>query len=346
MMNFEDYLLEQLHIHPSMQPQDIVKLCYQAAFGGEHLLKDKDKARVYLEEEYQTAQPQDMKLYERISQDVCRIHLSAWKRRGYPIDWLFQMFVSSFITKENSQEVFLEYLNISEKLIKYTHFSIQEWQEYMKKYKKLGMPAIHHSLQYQQQEQPSYRIVDAKYIRLLPILDEIMKQNNQMCIIAIDGRAASGKSTIAKQLQNILEADIIHMDDFFLPMHLRSEERLYEAGGNIHYERFQEEVLPFLRQSKSFSYYIFDCSQMNYHGKRTIKSKHIRIVEGSYSCHPIFSNYANITVFSTIDSQEQMKRIIHRNGNKMAKIFQDKWIPLEEKYFEYYSIEHNVDICV
>ena len=39
-MNFSDHLKKQLSLHPSMQPQDIVKLCYQAAFGAEPLLPD------------------------------------------------------------------------------------------------------------------------------------------------------------------------------------------------------------------------------------------------------------------------------------------------------------------
>ena len=30
-MDFEQYLIEQLNKHPAMQPQDLVKMCYQAA---------------------------------------------------------------------------------------------------------------------------------------------------------------------------------------------------------------------------------------------------------------------------------------------------------------------------
>ena len=69
-------------------------------------------------------------------------------------------------------------------------------------------------------------------------------------IIAIDGRAASGKSTLAQQLGELLDADVIHMDDFFLPPSLRTKERLSEPGGNVHYERFAEEV-PLLYTGKA-----------------------------------------------------------------------------------------------
>ena len=52
-MDFETYLLEQIQMHPALQPQDIWKLCYQAAFGPEHLLNDLQGAREYLEKEYE-----------------------------------------------------------------------------------------------------------------------------------------------------------------------------------------------------------------------------------------------------------------------------------------------------
>jgi len=152
-------------------------------------------------------------------------------------------------------------------------------------------------------------------------------------IIAIDGRAASGKSTLAEQLSELLGADVIHMDDFFLPTELRSEERLTEPGGNVHYERFCEEVLLYLNSPEVFSYRIFDCSRMDYNGERTIRSTQIRIVEGSYSHHPKFGKYADLFVFSDVDAEEQLRRIRVRNGEEKAQIFAKKWIPMEERYF-------------
>ena len=49
---FKDYLQEQVCLHPTMQPQDVVKMCYQAAFGAEHLLADKEAAFTWLKREY------------------------------------------------------------------------------------------------------------------------------------------------------------------------------------------------------------------------------------------------------------------------------------------------------
>ena len=57
-------------------------------------------------------------------------------------------------------------------------------------------------------------------------------------IIAIDGRCASGKSTLSEDVKNTLDVNIVRMDDFFLPLSLRTPERFALPGGNVHYERF------------------------------------------------------------------------------------------------------------
>ena len=71
-------------------------------------------------------------------------------------------------------------------------------------------------------------------------------------VIAVDGRAAAGKTTFAEELAVTLGGAVVHMDDFFLPGELRTPERLAAPGGNVHAERFAEEVLPFLRRGAAF----------------------------------------------------------------------------------------------
>ncbi len=93
------------------------------------------------------------------------------------------------------------------------------------------------------------------------ILEEIQRiiQTNAAPLIAVDGRCAAGKTTLAAQLQKDLGCDVIHMDDFFLRPEQRTEERLRQPGGNIDWERFREEVLTPFRQGAPFSYRPYDC---------------------------------------------------------------------------------------
>lgn len=186
------------------------------------------------------------------------------------------------------------------------------------------------------------------YERCLPVSEWVSREalEDRIYIIAIDGRAASGKSTMARQLKDLLDADVIRMDDFFLPAALRTPGRLEEPGGNVHYERFEQEVLAYLSLPQRFSYRQFDCGRMDYGGERVIGDKRIRIVEGSYSLHPRFGRYADLAIFSDVEPQEQMRRIGIRDGQEKARMFQERWIPLEEKYFAHCRIRERCDLVI
>ena len=370
-MTMERFLTDQALAHPATGPRDIIKQCYQAAYGAEHLLADKEKAYAYLMQEYsQVSADETLPLYEAISPQVCRINLAAWKHKDLPLSWLFSMFAASAsvsVDRQAAAKQFLSYLDQASVMIQTgglpVSFSANEWIDALNDYKATAMTAVHHSDTYRQAEHPAYRIVRYEYVRLLPILEAAAAHFHAQsdtssyspCIIAMDGRAASGKTTMADQLATILDADVIRMDDFFLPIALRSPERLATPGGNVHYERFMEEVLPHLRDCQSFSYRRFDCHIIDYSGMRqiretatrsTVRQFPIRIVEGSYSHHPQLRDYADITVFSTVNPDVQMKRILHRNGPQMAQMFQERWIPMEENYFQQFQIQQNANLTI
>lgn len=330
---FRECLAEQLRKHPSMQAQDVIKMCYQAANGGEHLVRDVAAAQEYFTQEFAETPPTKEPFYELISCHMVRVNLGAWKAAGLPGAWLCSMFLDASKVKCN----LTDFLNIADE------FDLPGWKAARQAYEAKGMPSVHHSQTYREQEKPAYRVVNRKYARIIPILQKAAALEGG--VIAIDGRAASGKTTMASSLSKILEAPVISMDDFFLPMELRTKERFCEAGGNIHYERFRAEVLPYIQVEQAFSYRRFDCNRMNYSEEpRKIEGGRWRIVEGSYSLHPSFGQYADITVFSQVDEEEQARRILRRDGEKFAQIFREKWIPLEEKYFTTYQIEQTAHI--
>ena len=346
MMEFESFLLEQLKKHPSMQAQDIVKLCYQAAYGAEHLLSDMDAARACFMQEFESTPPGEGEVFESISPDFVRVNIGPWKHQGLPAKWLFELFRLSAAPSEQGRERLAEKLRAAEKVLPHSGVSKSGWQEYLEDYVNRGMPPVHHSGECREAENPAYRLVRRPLLRLLPVLERLEAWQGRPCVIAIDGRAGSGKSTLAEALGQMLDADIVHMDDFFLPLELRSPERLSAPGGNVHYERFKEEVLPKLRSSKAFCYNVFSCSKMQLDGVRTVRAGDYRIVEGSYSLHPEFGDYADVAVFSHVESEEQLRRVKARDGEGAAEMFVARWIPMEEKYFAAFDIAEKCSVIV
>ncbi|XME02360.1 uridine kinase [Lachnospiraceae bacterium C1.1] len=164
-------------------------------------------------------------------------------------------------------------------------------------------------------------------------------------IIAIDGRCASGKTSLAEFLQKNIKCSVFHMDDFFLRPEQRTVERLREAGGNVDRERFYEEILKPLREgTELIKYRKFSCKEMKLMPETVIRPEKINIVEGSYSCHPKFFDDYDLRIALTISEKLQEERIIKRNGSEGYEIFKNKWIPLEEKYFRELNIMERADI--
>ena len=173
-----------------------------------------------------------------------------------------------------------------------------------------------------------------------------LSSQEKLFIVAIDGRCASGKTTLANELFCRLECNVIHADEFFLQPFQRTKARLSEAGGNLDRERLLSQVLEPLRQKGEACYKPFICHSMSFGDEIRLTEKKITIVEGSYSCHPELIEYYDLTVFLDVDSELQKKRILERNGEEKLKDFLQMWIPLEEKYFKECHTKQKADIVI
>lgn len=176
------------------------------------------------------------------------------------------------------------------------------------------------------------------------IKTKLNETNKRPFLIAIDGMCGSGKTTLGNTLAKELNASLFHMDDFFLQPHQRTEARLSEPGGNVDYERFKEEVLDHVAHESGVTFRPFSCHEWKLADKAvSVPYNDIIIVEGSYSHHPYFEDIFNIKIFLEISVEEQKKRIIARDGKDIWPMFENKWIPMENKYFEEYKIKENSD---
>lgn len=156
--------------------------------------------------------------------------------------------------------------------------------------------------------------------------------------IAIDGMCGGGKTTLGNALAKKYDCNLFHMDDFFLRPEQRTPERYAQDGGNVDYERFQEEVLAHLADRDGFTYRPFDCGTMELGEPRTVAYRRLNIIEGSYSCHPYFGDIYQVRFFVELPAEEQRARILVRNGEEKYKRFVNEWIPMENQYFEAYGI--------
>ena len=166
-MDFEKCLTEHIKIHPALKPQDVIKFCYQATFGAEHLLSDTDAAKRYFIDEYDSTDPADMPLLEELNEKYSRVNIAAWKRVGLGREKLFEIFAASASdsSAEHSDrpgpEILKGYLLTAEKLITEIpcDITMDDWKSGIEKYIASGMNPVHHSEEYRKNYHPAYRVV-------------------------------------------------------------------------------------------------------------------------------------------------------------------------------------------
>jgi len=167
-MDFKYYLKEQAGKHPSMTPQDIIKMCYQAAFGAEHLLEDIKAAEEYFNSEFEAAEESAADLYEPVSPEFCRVNLGAWKKRGLPKERLFELFTLTAGQKNAPERdiIFSGYVKAAGEIAEAGEFpfSYESWRDFVAEYEKGGVRPVRHSEQYRAAEAPAYRIVASELV--------------------------------------------------------------------------------------------------------------------------------------------------------------------------------------
>lgn len=173
---------------------------------------------------------------------------------------------------------------------------------------------------------------------------EALMEEKAPVLVAIDGPAASGKTTLAARLSRRYGADVLHMDDYFLQPHQRTPERYVQPGGNVDRERFLEEALLPLSRGAAYVSRRFDCHTMRLLRGRTATPGRLVIVEGSYSLHPALAPYYDLRVLLAVGDEVQRARILAREGEEKQRQFITRWIPLENRYFAQTQIEARCDL--
>ncbi|MBQ9960428.1 MAG: hypothetical protein IJP00_00820 [Firmicutes bacterium] len=163
-MTFEECLKEQLKNHQSMANRDVIKMCYQATFGAEHLLLDMDKAKTFFDREYEATDAKEEAVWEPLNEEIVRVNFGGWKRAGLSKEELFKMFAESTKDVGGTKEELLKCLECAELVIKAAGFDMDVWHKELTEYIESGMNPVHHSEQYRYAENPAYRVVKRAYL--------------------------------------------------------------------------------------------------------------------------------------------------------------------------------------
>ena len=194
------------------------------------------------------------------------------------------------------------------------------------------------------------RLDCARYLPALLPLEKLARDTPERrkgpALIAIDGRCGSGKTGFAALAAGVLpcSADVVHMDDFYLPPDKRGTDWMEVPAGNMELERLKKEVLSSLDRDGGTAYRPYDCRAGRL--KEAVELwEPLTLVEGTYSQHPALAKYYDYKIFLTCEREEQTRRLQAREGDYFPT-FDRVWRTLEERYFAACGTEGAADLVV
>ena len=318
-----------------VQPKDIVKFIFQGFLGMGHLLGEPGLVEKRIMNEIQQEQPsREEDLTENLSPAWCRLNLRRAMSEGltpriisgmmcmsgglagYTTEDVIQL-CRSLAEKENNPDILKEALPLRD-----THL----------------LPS--HSEAYRQAYHPAYRVISTAWNDLLPVLCAISDKmaGTARFLVTIDGPCASGKTTLAHKLSDVLDGDVIHTDDFVVPHNRKTPERLAVPGGNCDWERLVRDVIEPWKNGAEVQYQKYDCHEDRLKPYEPVIAEKILILEGCYCNLPAIREYADFRIFMDTPETIRCERLKRRESPASLLQFYSRWIPLENTYFTAYDL--------
>ena len=344
-----DILLRYAARYPLMEATDFAKLIYQSAFAGGHLISSRQAALERLKAEWDAQSGAGYTpLIESIGSGVCRLYLAPARKMGLRPETVCGLFVETAASFTPDKARFERGMEALSALCREGALSADpaEVEALLRAARETDYAPFSHSPRYREAYRPAYRLVGedfCRYLDLFAAIDGLLAEKGQACV-AFDGRCASGKTTAAALIARVYEAQLFHMDDYFLPFERKTPERLAQPGGNVDWERFRAEVLDHLDEP-TLVWQPYNCATGSLDEPVLSRRRPVQLIEGAYAMHPAMKPDYDLKVMFDIDPELQMARIRRRNPDKVER-FAKEWIPMENHYLAAFGIEESCQIVM
>jgi len=180
-------------------------------------------------------------------------------------------------------------------------------------------------------------------MNLVAVVEEILTKPPRCGtthIIAIDGRAGSGKTTLANELSLALslhlKVTVIHLDEIYAGWELALSDALRISLSRI---------LKSISTGESITVPIYDWTKERFDSTREISPCDLIIIEGVGSAQRVVRDLATASIWLDIDQQTGLKRVLGRDGIAIENQM-NQWQAREEAHFLSDATRENADFIL
>jgi len=159
-------------------------------------------------------------------------------------------------------------------------------------------------------------------------------------LIAIDGPAGAGKTTLSKELALALsihrKVSVLHLDEIYAGWDLALGQTLTDS---------LSKMLHSISVEKTAIVPIYDWVAERFSSTREITPCDLIIIEGVGSAQQIVREFATATIWIDIDPQTGLQRVLDRDGTTIEEEMK-LWQEREEEHFHADATRENVDFVL
>ena len=182
-----------------------------------------------------------------------------------------------------------------------------------------------------------------KCMNLVTAIEDLLAQParcGRTHVIAIDGRAGAGKTTLANELALALslrwEVDVIHLDEIYAGWELALTQTLTDSLSYI---------VNSIAAGKTAMVPLYNWRFAEFDSPRAIKPCDLIIFEGVGSGQRVVREMATTTIWIDIDPKVGLKRVLDRDGVAIEEQMR-RWQVREEAHFLSEQTRENADFIL
>lgn len=160
------------------------------------------------------------------------------------------------------------------------------------------------------------------------LLSHLLDGNAGMTLIAIDGPAGAGKTTLAAKFERDLSLNnsvsVIHMDDLYAG---------WENALNKQLTQKLKEIVEAFTSQSTFRISIFNWSSNSFDSFRTVEPTNILIIEGVGAGQKVVRDGGATVYWIDVDPLLGLERVLARDGLEI-ELHMRKWQIDQARFFE------------